>query len=101
MNATAIATDSSSQLATTLSAVYAAHAPALRKRVALATSERAHAWDVVQEAFLHVLDHPPSNVSPTSLAAALDGAVRAACRRESRRRADDAQMRIALRKRSL
>ena len=101
MYAATLKLDHATQLRSNLAAVYASHGPALRKRASLATPDDVHSWDVVQEAFLHVLEHPPADVSKASLAAALDGAVRAICKREAKRLVDDAQLRIALRKRSL
>ncbi len=75
----------------------------LRKNLTAVSRTRvrngADSWDAVQEAFLHVLEHPPSDTSERSLSAALDAAVRTSCGRKAAQRRDDETLRIALRKR--
>ena len=92
-------TDSAAQLRKSLSAVYARHSNALRELARTRVRSSTNAWDAVQDAFLFVLEHPPSDTSERALAAALESAVRTACGRQARQRADDVNLYIALRKR--
>ncbi len=82
-----------------LTAVYARRSAALRDVARTRVRNGADSWDAVQEAFLHVLEHPPSDTSERSLSAALDAAVRTSCGRKAAQRRDDETLRIALRKR--
>ncbi len=58
------------------------------------------ASDAVQDAFAHVLEHPPRDPSRRALAIALEAAVRAMCGRQRRTRREEADMKIGLRKRN-
>jgi DNA-directed RNA polymerase specialized sigma24 family protein len=87
------------QLRKSLSAVYARRSSALRELARPRVRNGADAWDAVQDAFLFVLEHPPSDTSERALSAALETAVRTACGRQERQRTDDSNLRIALRKR--
>jgi DNA-directed RNA polymerase specialized sigma24 family protein len=82
-----------------LSAVYARDASALRELARRRVRTSTNAWDAVQDAFLFVLEHPPKDTSERTLAGALESAVRTACGRQARQRADDVTLEIALRKR--
>ncbi len=84
-----------------LSAVYTARGPALRRLADAARPNGADPWDLLQDAFLHVLEHPPIDTSALAVGAALERAVRVATNRESTRRREDSAMRVALRKRSV
>jgi DNA-directed RNA polymerase specialized sigma24 family protein len=83
----------------TLDAVY-------RERVAsLLVIARRHARngddasDALQDAFVHVLAHPPLDPSKRALTVALETALRTACERQRRHRRDEAAMKVGLRKR--
>ena len=90
---------SSSELRKNLSAVYARRSDSLRELARPRVRTGANAWDAVHDAFLHVLEHPPSDTSERALGAALESAVRNACNRQARQRTDDVNLKIALRKR--
>ena len=87
------------QLRKSLTAVYARRSTALREIARTRLRSGADAWDALQDAFLHVLEHPPADLSERALTLALDTAVRAACGRQERQRSDDEKLCIALRKR--
>jgi DNA-directed RNA polymerase specialized sigma24 family protein len=99
----AVTLDSSSSASFTarLGALYTRRSGALRELARRAVPTRADAWDVVHDAFLSVLESPPEDTSDAALGAALERAVRAASGRHAGRRADDAALRVALRKRSV
>jgi DNA-directed RNA polymerase specialized sigma24 family protein len=82
-----------------LSAVYRRRSDSLRELARTRVRKSADAWDAVQEAFLFVLEHPPADTSERGLTSALEAAVRAACGRQARQRADDVNLKIALQKR--
>jgi DNA-directed RNA polymerase specialized sigma24 family protein len=82
-----------------LGAVYARRSGALRDLARTRVRNGADSWDAVQDAFLHVLEHPPSDTSERALSAALEAAVRTSCGRHATRRREDEALRIALRKR--
>ena len=101
MYATTLHLDSEARLRSILSAVYTARGPALRRRASLEAPNGAHAWDVVQDAFVLVLEHPPADLSERAVSAALERAVRVVCNRDAKRAREEEVMRIQLRKQSV
>jgi DNA-directed RNA polymerase specialized sigma24 family protein len=83
----------------TLSAIYVRHTSALRDLARPRVRSSADAWDAVQDAFLFVLEHPPTDRTERGITSALEAAVRNACGHQARQQKDDVNLKIALRKR--
>jgi DNA-directed RNA polymerase specialized sigma24 family protein len=87
------------ELRRTLDAVYRERYASLFELARRTVRKDEDASDAVHDAFVHVLERPPHDLSKPALTLVLEGAVRAACERGRRNRRDEAAMKIGLRKR--
>jgi len=83
----------------TLDAVYRERAASLLELARHHARNGDDASDALQDAFAHVLEHPPLDPSKRALTGALETALRTACERQRRNRRDEAAMKVGLRKR--
>jgi len=83
----------------TLDAVYRERWATLHEVARRFVRKDDDASDAVQDAFLHVLEHPPRDASRRVLGIALEDAVRVMCGRQRRTRRDEEDLKIGLRRR--